>query len=128
MNLQIGGLLLVIGISLLSLFFVQTKKNEFDNAVYTLYRQSARYALAADQDEEEIIRVLHANYATGYLWAIKDIVTGEDFKRITGEDLLNFENKIVSIQDKSTLKLVQKCKDLIPKQDMAILKAVYAKA
>jgi hypothetical protein len=128
MNLQAGGLLLVIGISLLSLFFLQTKKNEFDNAVYTLYRQSARYALAADQDEEEIIRVLHANYATGYLWAIKDIVTGEDFKRITGEDLLNFEHKIVSIQDKSTLLLVQKCKDLIPKQDMAILKAVYAKA
>lgn len=128
MNIQLGILVLVIVVSLLSLFFVQTKKNEFDNAVYTLYRQSARYALAADQDEEEIIRVLHANYATGYLWAIKDIVTGEDFKRITGEDLLNFENKIVSIQDKSTLKLIQKCKELIPKQDMAILKAVYAKA
>ena len=128
MNIQLGILMLVIVVSLLSLFFVQTKKNEFDNAVYTLYRQSARYALAADQDEEEIIRVLHANYATGYLWAIKDIVTGEDFKRITGEDLLNFESKIVRIQDKSTLKLVQKCKDLIPKQDMAILKAVYAKA
>lgn len=123
-----GTLILLLIISIISLFFIQTKKNEFDNAVYTLYRQSARYALAADQDEEEIIRVLHANYATGYLWAIKDIVTGQDFKRITGEDLLTFENKIVSIQDKSTLKLVQKCKDLIPKQDMAILKAVYAKA
>ncbi len=126
--MSISLLILVVIVSLVSLFFVQTNKNQFDNVVYTLYRQSARYALAADQDEEEIIRVLHANYATGYLWAIKDIVTGEDFKRITGEDLLNFENTIVRIQDKSTLMLLEKCKNAIPKQDMTLLKAVYAKA
>ena len=126
--MPIVPLLLVVVVSLLSLFFVQTKKNQFDNAVYTLYRQSARYALAADQDKEEIIRVLHANYATGYLWALKDIITGEDFKRITGEDLLDFENKIVHIQDKSTVMLLEKCKIAIPKQDITLLKAVYAKA
>ena len=126
--MSFGVLVLLVVVSLVSLFFIQTKKNEFDNVVYTLYRQSARYALAADQDEEEIIRVLHANYATGYLWAIKDIVTGEDFKRITGEDLLAFENTIVKIQDKSTLLLLEKCKNAIPKQDMTLLKAVYAKA
>jgi hypothetical protein len=108
--------------------FVKTKRNNLDNAILTLYRQCARYALAADQDDEVIIRVLHANYATGYLWAIKDIVTGEDFKRITGEDLLKFEATVVGIQDKSTLRLVNTCKEVIPKQDMTILKAIYSKA
>lgn len=112
----------------LSVVLVKTKRNNLDNAILTLYRQCARYALAADQDDEVIIRVLHANYATGYLWAIKDIVTGEDFKRITGEDLLQFEAKVVAIQDKSTLRLVNTCKQVIPKQDMTILKAIYSKA
>lgn len=95
--------------------------------VNTLYRQCARWAVAAQQDANEIIRVLHANYATGYLWAIKDIVTPEDFKHITGQDYMSFEKKVVEIQDQSTRLLVAKCKTVVPIVDEAMVKAIYSK-
>lgn len=83
--------------------------NKFDNAVQTLMRQSARWSLAAQQDENPLIAVLHANYGAGYLWAVKDIASSEDVKRTTGINLKKFEDKIVSVQDETTKKLAQLC-------------------
>lgn len=126
MDYKIALLLLVT----LVLTLYQSRKppsSDLEKAIYTMYRQCARYALASEQDEAEIVKVLHANYAAGYLWAIKDITTGEDFKRVTGEDLLTFENEIVKVQDKAALALLNKCQGLIPKIDKTILQGVYAK-
>ena len=99
----------------------------FDKAIDILYRQCARWAVAANQDKSEIIAVLHANYAAGYLWAIKDIVSTNDFKRITGEDFLEFEKKIVKIQDDATMKLVSICRMVAPVSDTELLRAIYGK-
>ena len=66
-------------------------KNKFYKAIRTLYRQTARWGVASVQDDSELIRTLHANYATGYLWAIKDIISADEFKDITGVELAEFE-------------------------------------
>lgn len=108
-------------------FAIGKNKEVMDTIVRTLYRQSARWAVASDQDDNEVIRLLHANYATGYLWAIKDIASSEDFKRATGEDFLQFEQKIVGIQDRATRILAERCKAVIPIQDPSLLKAMYIK-
>lgn len=116
----------VIVILLMVLYFKKSSRQTTLNTVVNiLYRQCARWAVASEQDESEIIRVLHANYATGYLWALKDIVSTDVFKKITGEDFLEFEKRIVEIQDKATAKLVHKCKSVIPIQDPTLLKAMY---
>lgn len=91
-----------------------------------LYRQAARYAVASSQDEAVIIKVLHANYAMGYLLALKDLVPADEFKRVTGKNLLDFEQEIARIQDAATLALVKTCPDLTPKEDPELLKAMYA--
>ena len=96
------------------------------NQTRVLYRQAARYAVAAEQDEQPVIAVLHANYAMGYLLALKDLVTAEEFKRATGEDLLNFEQEIARVQDTATLKLVKQNPVLIPEQDPDLLRAMYS--
>lgn len=83
--------------------------NKFHNILQILVRQSARWSLAAEQDENPLIAVLHANYGAGYLWAIKDIATSEDVKKATGIDLKKFERKIVSIQDDTTKKMAKLC-------------------
>jgi hypothetical protein len=93
--------------------------------IRTLYRQIARYAIASTQDDSPIIRTLHANYAMGYLMALKDIATSEDFARATGSDLLRFERKIAAIQDFSTVQLASSCYSLIPPEDPELLKAMY---
>jgi hypothetical protein len=100
-----------------------------DKVVRILYRQSARWAVASVQDISPLIAVLHANYAAGYLWAIKDIVTPEEFARATGgADFLALESRIVAIQDAATRKLVAVCKEAVPVADETLLAAIYYSA
>lgn len=96
-------------------------------SIKVLYRQCGRWASASLQDESDIIKTLHANYATGYLWALKDIVSTDDFKKITGEDFLAFEKTIVQVQDAATKSLISKCKDLVYVEDPVLLKAIYSR-
>lgn len=102
-------------------------KIKYQKAIMILYRQAARWAAASIQDDSELIRVLHANYAAGYLWSLKDIIPTDEFKKITGEDFYQLENKIVYIQDTATKKLVEKCKPLIFMDEPILLKAMYSK-
>lgn len=125
-------IVLIIGLLVLVFFWNNgtTHKNKDDiyvESVKTLYRQCARWASASLQDEADIIKTLHANYATGYLWALKDIVSNEDFRAITGEDFLKFENTIVTVQDAATKSLVSKCKDLVFVDDPVLYKAIYSR-
>ena len=75
-----GFFLLFVLMSLVFLPFWMKRAsvNSYTKSIETLYRQSARWAVASDQDDNDIIRLLHANYAAGYLWAIKDIVSTEE--------------------------------------------------
>jgi hypothetical protein len=98
-----------------------------EKQIRILYRQTARYAVASLQDESPVVKSLHANYAMGYLMALKDLTTTEEFKRATGDNLLSFERKIAAIQDASTVNLVGDCPDLIPDTDPGLLRAMYIK-
>ncbi len=128
-------MLIVIVVLILTTIFIwtwdnynQSYRKKYEDAIKTLYRQSARWGVASLQDDSELIRNLHANYATGYLWALKDIISSEEFKRITGEDFQKIEEKIVSIQDTAAKMLVDKCKNLIYVKDPVLLSAIYSKA
>lgn len=116
----------------LTVYRITTPSNssleQFSTIIQTLYRQAARWAVASEQDENAIIALLHANYATGYLWALKDIVSTEDFRTITNKDFLSFEQKITAIQDKATQKVVEKCQQVIPISDTQLLQAIYYRA
>ncbi len=120
---------LVILLLILVVLWLVLERNDArarpDKSVQILYRQTARYAVAASQDQQPVIAVLHANYAMGYLLALKDLVTAEEFKRTTGQDLLNFEQEIAKIQDDATLRLVKQSPGLIPEQDPDLLRAMY---
>lgn len=121
-------LVLIVIVIIIGFYIIyMIKCHDFDNIIRTLYRQCGRWAIASIQDDSEVIRTLHANYATGYLWAIKDIASTSDFKRATGQDFLEFESKIVKIQDLSTKMLVTKCPNLVAVEDEVLLKAVYSK-
>jgi len=98
---------------------------DLDKQIRVLYRQTARYAVASLQDDSPVVKSLHANYAMGYLMALKDLATTEQFARATNDNLLSFERKIASIQDASTVNLVGDCPDLIPNEDPGLLRAMY---
>jgi hypothetical protein len=121
------GWLFLIGLAIVLLVWRTKNGSLSDQAVRTLYRQSARYVVASLQDESEVIRVLHANYAMGYLLAIKDITTDSEFERITGVRLADFEHKIVAAQDIATGLLVKQRPELMPLKDEMLVRAIYSR-
>ena len=118
-------MILLTFIALLLLFQNRTTSPTLSKQIKILYRQTARYAIASSQDESPVIKTLHANYAMGYLLALKDLATNEEFAKATGDDLLSFERKIAGFQDASTVNLVGDCPHLIPEEDPALLRAMY---
>jgi len=93
-------------------------KNKNGSNIKKLLRQSARFATAAQQDESPIIATLHANYAAGYLWALKDIATPKQIHQNTGVELKQFEEHILNVQDMISKKVVQKCPEFAGEVDL----------
>ena len=118
-------LILVIVLVLVFVVVRTSVPLDLDKQIRVLYRQTARYAVASLQDDSPVVKSLHANYAMGYLMALKDLATTEQFARATNDNLLSFERKIASIQDESTVNLVGDCPDLIPNEDPGLLRAMY---
>ena len=84
-------------------------RDELDKIIQILYNHANKWSDMALQDNMPIISILHANYGVGFLWAIKDIATSEDFKRVTGRELLEFEANIIKTQDMASKKLIAIC-------------------
>lgn len=110
--------LFLSGIALIIWWLAQSndwvKSSKYDD-ILTLARQSARYATAADQDENPMIAVLHANYGTGYLWALGDIGGREEFEKATGLNYTKFRDEVVAAQERATKKAILACPKFAPK-------------
>ena len=81
-----------------------------------LLRQTARWATASKQDENPLIKVLHANYAMGYLMAIRDIYTENQIETVLGKSVVEFSKEISSIQDEANKYSIQTCPDFGPER------------
>ena len=92
-----------------------------NNHIHLLLRQTARWAVASQQDENPLIAVLHANYAVGYLSALREIATDRGIEQVTGIDGLQFQHDIQSIQDQAVKKATQACPSFTPQSPLATL-------
>jgi hypothetical protein len=106
---------------ILTFFFIEIKNslvtsNSLDKIIKILSRQSARWSTAAKQDLSPLIAVLHANYGTGYLWALKDIATAKQIKIAANIDIDKFTQEIVKIQDETTIKMIEVCPNYAPEK------------
>ena len=99
------------------LFYFMSRRSS-ETPIQKLVRQTARWATAAQQDQSPLIALLHANYATGYLWALKDIASEKEINRIAGIDLKQFEEHIVNVQDMTTKKVVKACPEFSGEIDL----------
>lgn len=96
-----------------------TKKNPM--TIPTLVRQTARWMIAARQDQNPLIAVMHANYATGYWYALRDIATDQAIERATGLDAVVFQRQVQAVQEEATMKALQVCPSFGPQTDLARL-------
>jgi hypothetical protein len=109
---------IMIIIILLIILFIAYRRNTGSininpKHVRILLRTSARYAIAASQDNNVAVAVLHANYAAGYLWALSDIATTSEIESISGINWKQFRNAIIDIQDMATKRLSKACPNYI---------------
>ena len=89
--------------------------------IATLLRQTARWAVASRQDENAVIAVLHANYAVGYLGALKDVATDEEVQAVLGDaDYTTFKHEIQGVQDAATIQLGEACGGAAPPSDILL--------
>ena len=121
LNIELWVIILFIGIY----YFFKNYKCMFSDKnklIKKLLRQSSRWAVAAHQDKSPIISLLHANYAPGYLWSLKDIASDIEIQNATNIDIINFTEKIVDIQDKSTKKVSHACPQFLDDIDKELAK------
>ncbi len=91
--------------------------------IHILLRHAARWAIAADQDIEPVIRVLHANYAVGYMLALREVASDCEVLAVTGYDPYDLFVELLQVQDAATHEAMALCPQLIPKSWMAEIAA-----
>ena len=100
----------------------EKEKKDNDNnmsksdVIKKLVRQAARWSTAARQDESLMIKVLHACYGAGYLWALKDIASNDEIEKYSNIDMFKFENEITSTMDEAQMELASTCSKYPPKR------------
>tara|TARA_Y100001970_G_C13808126_1_gene638566 strand:- start:153 stop:557 length:405 start_codon:yes stop_codon:yes gene_type:complete len=117
-NIIIGILIGLVSMYILNQIltkcWISNDTKRFHNKIIQkLVRQTARWATAASQDDNPVIAVLHANYAAGYLWALKDIATNEEIESTANINMNKFEKNVVDAQDKTNKRLVKLCPNFI---------------
>ena len=110
--------LYLIGVIFVFYLMMQNKTRGMNKSIEKLVRQSARYAVAAQQDASPVIAVLHANYAAAYFYALKDIATESQIHNATGIDVKKFKEHVTNVQDMVTRKTAEKCPDFVGEVDV----------
>ena len=68
MNRNLGIIIFLLFISIVAMWIFPSVQESYKvRTIRTLLRQSARWALASQQDKSPLIALLHANYGAGYL-------------------------------------------------------------
>ena len=110
--------LYLIAVIFVLYLMMQNKTRGMNKAIEKLVRQSARYAVAAQQDESPVIAILHANYAAAYFYALKDIASESQIHNATGIDVKKFKEHVTNVQDMVTRKTSEKCPDFVGEVDV----------
>jgi hypothetical protein len=97
---------------------MQNKTRGMNKAIEKLVRQSARYAVAAQQDASPVIAVLHANYAAAYFYALKEFATDSQIHNATGIDVKKFKEHVTNVQDMVTKRTSERCPEFVGEVDI----------
>lgn len=91
------------------------------DTIRVLVRQAARWATAAQQDQNLVVAVFHASYAVAYVTALRQVANDADIKAATGVDAVAIDDEIAKIQDGVTRKLVAACPGIRPPGRLAVI-------
>jgi hypothetical protein len=96
----------------------QIQSRNQEEYIVRLLRQTGRWAIAAQQDENPYIANLHATYAMGYLMALRELYTDETIRNMTGVDVRHLSDQISYTMDRAIQQLVTICPEGAPKNEL----------
>jgi hypothetical protein len=97
-----------------------SQPNSRPEIIKSLFHQMARWTTAATQDENPVIRVLHANYGMGYLMAIQSIASDSELESVLGvRNVKDLVTEVQRVQNSVTLNLVKQCPTAAPRSMLA---------
>jgi hypothetical protein len=120
-NVIFAFVILVI-ISVIVSKFIHKTNNKNENKIRSILRGSSRFSLASLQDKSPLIALLHANYGTGYFWALKDAFTDKEIYDTTGLNIQEYQQKITDIQDSITKNIIKLCPNFASELDLNLAK------
>jgi hypothetical protein len=120
-NVIFAFVILVI-ISVIVSKFIHKTNNKNENKIRSILRGSSRFSLASLQDKSPLIALLHANYGTGYFWALRDAFTDKEIYDTTGLNIQEYQQKITDIQDSITKNIIKLCPNFASELDLNLAK------
>jgi hypothetical protein len=85
----------------------------------SLLRQAARWTTAAQQDQNPLIRMLHANYGMAYITALRQVANDAEILELTGVDAMEAEKEIAGTQDWAVQTFAAYVPELVPESKLA---------
>ena len=102
-------IIIVVLCCVLYVTFIMRSNVDKDFVINTIVRGCARWASASLQDKSPLVAVLHANYAAGYLWALRDVFPDKDIQQYAHIDPIQFQKRITDVQDQATKLMIKVC-------------------
>lgn len=121
MNITSMFIIIIISYIIVNIFFYKTN-NKNENKIKAILRGSSRFSLASLQDKSPLIALLHANYGTGYFWALRDAFTDKEIYDTTGLNIQEYQKKITDIQDSVTKNVIKLCPNFASELDLNLAK------
>lgn len=110
-------LYLIVAIIIL-VMMMQNRSRGMKQSMEKLVKQSAKYAIMAQQDSSPVMSVRHGNYAAAYMHALKDMATESQIHNATGIDVKKFKEHIFNVQEMTTKKTVDQFPDFAGHSDV----------
>ena len=89
----------------LSMFVIEIRKG---------MRQIERWIIAAKQDSNPGIKLLHANYAVGNLDMLRQMFTDSEIKEATSKDPALLMSVAINLQDEAQSEIEYECPSIMP--------------
>jgi hypothetical protein len=89
--------------------------------IQTLLRQASRWTVAAEQDSNPLIAVLHANYGAAYIYALRQIASDMEVLQVTGYDPREVEAHILGVQDRAVRRFAPYVPEMLPDSPLAVI-------
>ena len=101
-------------IIIIVLIIIIIMQNQRRDNINPLIRQVYRWHIASTQDSNPIIKMLHSNYAVGYIGALRSIATEDEIYLTTGLNINTLEKEATVQQDSALAEIAKKCNSIVP--------------